>query len=259
MFFVLSKILDFLLQPICWLILLLTYSIFKINVKRLKKLLCLVLFLLIVLSNGFFTNLFFNMWEIPYKKQIDTKYTYGIVLTGGIMLSSGVEDPDIHFGDQSDRLIQAYLLFKKGIIEKIIISGGNVSIPGSLVKDVGRESDKSKEFLKIAGVPDSCIIVEGLSRNTFENAKNSANLIRKYVSKSDKILLITSSYHMRRASACFTKQGVAHDVFPAYKKGKDASTGILENFIPNEEKFFLNAELIHEIAGYCIYKLMGYC
>ena len=259
MFFVLSKILDFVFQPICWIFFLLGVSIIKLKSKSLKRLLGFALFILIILTNGFLTNLFYNSWEIPYQSTIEKKFKYGVVLTGGIMQASGVAQSDIHFGKQSDRLLQAYLMYKKGVIQKIIISGGSVSIKGALIRDEGRESLKSKEFLMIAGVPDSCVIVEGASRNTFENAKFTGELLNQLGEKSLPILLFTSSYHMKRSSACFHKQGIIHEVFPTTKIGKDASRGILNDWLPNEEYLFFNAELIHEIAGYFIYKFVGYC
>jgi len=258
MFFVLSKILDFFLQPISWIIFINIILLSLKSRKIIKQLLLLHLLIVLVLSNGLFTNFFYNCWEKPYKTKLDKSYPAGVVLTGGIIQSNGKESESIHFGPHADRLMQAAILYKKGLIQKIIISGGNVSIKGSLIKDHTNESVKSANYLKIIGIPDSVIYIESKSRNTFENALYSKKFMDSLGIK-DRIVLITAADHMKRASACFTKQGILHVIFPAIKIGKDASTGILSDFVPEERNLYQNQLLIREIVGYYIYKLMGYC
>lgn len=259
MFFVLSKILDFVFQPICWIFFLLIIIYIKSSTKYVKRICGFVIFILFLLCNGYYTNFIFGLWEIPYKENHTETYPIGVVLTGGNIQSSGEPSESIHVDSHSDRLMQSLILFKKGIIKKILISGGNVSIKGNLVKDYSQEAEKCATFLKIAGVPDTCIYVESKSKNTHENAQFTAEYLNKLGLGKAKILLITSSYHMRRSSACFTKAGVSHEIHPAIKIGKDASLGILNDLLPNEKHLFHNSELFHEIAGYIIYKIVGYC
>lgn len=259
MFFVLSKILDFVFQPICWIFLLLFIIYFKSSTKILKRICGFVILFLFILSNGYLSNFLYNLWESPYQENHSDTYPIGIVLTGGNIQSSGEQSSSIHVGEHSDRLMQSLILFKKGIIKKILISGGNVSIKGNLIRDFSQEAEKCASFLKIAGVPDTCIYVEAKSRNTYENAVFSGQYLKKLGLDKTKVLLITSSYHMRRSSDCFTKQGIYHDIHPAIKIGKDASKGILIDLIPNEEHLYHNSDLFHEIAGYLIYKIVGYC
>ena len=259
MFFVLSKILDLFLQPICWIIVLLIVSYFTKSKKVRKISFSINIFLILLLTNGKFTNFFYNSWEIQYPPKNNQTYQLGVVLTGGIIQSNFSHDSTIHFASQSDRLMQAIILYKQGIIKKIIISGGNVSIAGNLINDFTRESYKSEQFLKMVGIPDSCIIIENKSRNTRENALFSKRMLTNLKLENKKIALITSAYHMKRSAACFTKVSITFDMFPAIKQGKDTSMGILSDFVPDELNLYLNASLIHEIVGYYIYKLMGYC
>ncbi|RVU26799.1 YdcF family protein [Sandaracinomonas limnophila] len=259
MFFVLSKILDLFLLPIFWIIISIVILKFVKSEKIRKCIIWGQLFFLLILSNGRFTHWVYNLWEPPYQPFPNQKYSYGVVLTGGIISDLGKNSNLIHFSSHSDRLMQAVILYKRGIIEHILISGGNVSIQGGLIKDNTKETEKSIEFLRLIGIPDSSIIMENQSRNTHENAEFTKRKLTELNAQQEKILLITSAFHMKRSSACFTKAGVAHDVFPAIKAGKDTNAGILNDFIPDEENLYKNSQLIHEIVGYVVYKLMDYC
>lgn len=259
MFFVLSKILDLFLQPIYW-ILLLVGAALLFKQKNIKKYSLIgSLFCLIIFTNGKFTNLFYNCWETPYPSSTKQSYSVGIVLTGGIIQFASKKDSSIHFGPHADRLMHAIILYKKGLIKKILITGGNVSIAGNLLNDSTNESFKAAQYLKLVGIPDSSIIIESKARNTHENAIYSKELLIQLNLQNEKVALITSSDHMKRSAACFKKVGISFDMYPAVKIGKDTSTGILNDFIPDEKNLYLNASLIREIAGYYIYKLMGYC
>jgi uncharacterized SAM-binding protein YcdF (DUF218 family) len=259
MFFVLSKILDFFLQPICWIIILLIISFIFSSTKLKRSLIGCSLLIILILSNGIFTNLFYNQWEVPYPKENNQKYEIGIVLTGGIIQSSQPKGYLVHLGPHADRLFQAAQLYKKGTIKKIMITGGNVSIAGNLIKDSTNETLKSAQLLRTIGIPDSSIILELKARNTHENAVYSKELLIQLHATASKIALITSADHMKRSAACFTKVGIQFDVFPAVKIGKDAFSGILNDFVPDERNIYINALLLREIAGYYIYKIMGYC
>ena len=92
-------------------------------------------------------------------------------------------------GETRDRTKQALELFKLGYAKKIIVSG--------------REDDKTRITLGLleSGIPVDKIIIENSSRSTFENAKNTSKLLKKLQISS--IILVTSWYHSRRATAVF--------------------------------------------------------
>lgn len=81
---------------------------------------------------------------------------------------------------------------------KIIVSGGqggNEPIP---------EADGMREYLIAAGVEPDRILAENTSRNTYENLKNSAELIDK---ENDRVVIITNSFHVFRAEKLAAGQG----------------------------------------------------
>jgi uncharacterized SAM-binding protein YcdF (DUF218 family) len=64
------------------------------------------------------------------------------------------------------------------------------------------------------GFEASRIILERRSRNTYENAPYSAQLISS--GSKDHWLLVTSAYHMPRAIGCFRKAGLRVEPWPVY-------------------------------------------
>ncbi|MHA8050008.1 YdcF family protein [Aquirufa sp. ROCK-SH2] len=258
MFFSLSKIIDFLLLPICWILFFLIFAYFQKDLKKVKIGILSTLFLLILFTNGFFTNLLYSNWELEKPKNLPKGvYIWGIVLGGGIIRNTGQITEDYTFAESSDRLMQTILLHKKGIIKKILITGGNTTI-GVLMKDMAKESYQSKQFMIQMGVPSKDIFIEEFAKNTFENAVNSKLALRKYI-KSDSMLVITSAYHSRRAKACFEKQGFRFSIYPVDQLRKDGNTGLLHQIVPEEKNLYLCSKIIREITGFIIYKIMGYC
>ncbi len=257
MFFTLSKIIDFILLPITWLIALSLINLFakSKNTKRLAGLSALVILLLG--SNAFFVNKLISVYEMPQisLKQTD-HYPLAIVLGGG-MIRPLQEDPHrINLAESSDRCMQAALLYKSGKIDRILITGGNTSI-GSLKIDDSNETELVKRLLLQLGIPQDRIITETKAKNTRENAINSKRLLDSMRIKGP-VLLITSAYHMRRADACFKKLNVPVIPYAVDNKKKDTQQGILEILMPSEKELNKLAILIREMSGYIIYKVMGY-
>ena len=117
MFFILSKILSFLIKPTFWILLLIISSIiFK---SKRKRLLYISLFVFWFFGNGYIVDVAYRMWEgdAISVSELKKPYSYGIVLGG----FSGYDDKKdrIEFNDCGDRLFHAIQLYKKGIIKLI--------------------------------------------------------------------------------------------------------------------------------------------
>jgi uncharacterized SAM-binding protein YcdF (DUF218 family) len=145
MFFTLSKIIDFILLPISWILISLVVGIWRKN----TKLLLLTLGMLLLFTNGFFVNQIYRFYELPQTK-LTSKYTYGVVLGGGIIKSPQENPERINVGETADRMLQPILLYKAGIIQKIIITGGDTSIKG-LRKDDIHETAQVAKFMRAMG------------------------------------------------------------------------------------------------------------
>lgn len=207
------------------------------------------LILIIFFSNGFIFEEIMRCWEIqPIHDKNIKSYDAGIVL-GGI-ISYEDELDRIQFYRSSDRLFQAVNLYKKGKIKKIIFAGGS----GSLTLTGLKEAPLVTKYLSELGIPTEDILYESQSRNTHENAK----YIKGIIKENEKYLLITSAYHMRRSLACFDKAGIK--TFPYSTDQYSGSRRFYFDhlFIPDIQFMYEWDVLIHEIVGYCVYKVMGY-
>jgi len=196
MTFILSKILLFLIMPLVWVIVLLVFAVLSKNKINRKRCLISGIIILLLFSNGFLSGKIYNAYEARYPSP--KKYDIGILLGG----FSGVNERNsqIAFGFTNDRLLQTIALYKKGVINKILITGGSANLIDKEIK----EADLVKDYLKVIGIPDSAVIIENQSRNTLENAKFSKQIINQ-LDPNAKILVITSAWHVPRARINFKK------------------------------------------------------
>lgn len=251
MFFYLSKIMMFLLTPIVWLIILLfTFLLVKKRKKLKKTALILFLSVFFITTNSFIVDEAFRAWE--YKavpdSQLDSIYEYGVVLGGVTWYDSKLDRLGIV--RSYDRVIQAVELYKKGRIKKIFLSGGS----GSIIDSEFKESLIVKEHLVRIGIPDSVIEYEFFSRNTHENASETL----KRVGSKNKVLLITSAFHMKRAVGCFKKAGLEVTPYAVDRYSGPRKYVFDHMFIPNVDAISNWTLIIHEMTGYVIYSIMGY-
>jgi uncharacterized SAM-binding protein YcdF (DUF218 family) len=251
-FHFISKIFGFLTLPISWIFIVLLFAAFDKNAKRKQRLVLAALLLFFVLGNSFLVNKLMGLWETP---PIDNKtmphYKFGIVLGGISYYDSQLKR--LHFQRSSDRIFQALDLYHQHKIDKIFISGG----AGYISKPYETEAVFIREYLLKIGVPDSAIVIESKSKNTIENALYTRQKLHelKQFSATQKYLLITSGYHMKRAMACFKKQGFNVDAYSVDGASGEQKMQPDELLIPNFSAFQNWDVLIHEWIGYASYKI----
>lgn len=242
-------------MPLSWIIIILAGS-FLVKPERLKSILRRIGFaLLLFFTNPLIVNGLLYWWEvkpIPYQ-QINRTYHYGVVLTGIADLER-IPDDRIHFNASVDRINHTIELYKKGLIEEILISGGS----GSLLKQELKEAPKLKEYAIASGVPADKISIEGDSRNTHENAVNTVQFLKEKNLEKDTFLLITSAFHMRRASASFDKEAASFVPFTTGYISRPLDYTPDELFIPSLDALSLWHLLIREWFGMAAYKISGY-
>ena len=254
MFFFLSKILAFIIAPYTWIFCGLLYLLKKAWNTPFKKWILGLTVFMYVISNSFLMDEVVRAWEYCdddiYLK--DTKYDIAIVLGGMGRIDERQKRFD--FGFSGDRLFQTLELYHKKRVGKILITGGS----GSISKPNQREAAYIKKYLTAIAIPDSAIIIENNSKNTYENAVFTKQILDSMQFKGS-ILLVTSSFHMRRAIAIFNKAGYKN--ITPYITNKFTGKRKFEFdycFIPNIEAIFSLNLILHEMAGYITYKLKGY-
>lgn len=254
MFFILSKILHLFLMPIIWIVMLLLLAIFLKSAKKKKFYLLTGVGLLLFFSNPFLSNEAWRTWEVaPIPMQLVEDYDAAIILTG--VTAYREETPDrIHTHKGSDRFLHPLHLYRMGKIKKFVIAGGHSKVLGNAIP----ESEQIEKILLMAGVPEEDIHTEGNSRNTRENALNTAALVKKHP-EWKRLLLVTSAFHMRRSMACFHKAGLQPTAFSADFYATERRFTPDETVIPSIKAFDTWHLLIHEVVGYLTYKVLGYC
>lgn len=246
MFFILSKVLLILIQPICWIVYLLIASAIVKKPKTKKRLFFTALGLLYFFSNGFILNTFSHWWDVMSVPPGTTKYSCAIVLGG---FTSVDADGNGYFNGAANRHIAAVNLLQSGKVNKLLISGGS----GLLLKgNQFKEADFVVSQLRLLKIPDSAILTENRSRNTWENAEFSKNVLA--VNKiHGPYLLVTSAFHMRRALYTFKKIGLDVVPYTSDYHGRYNSIVPLQMIIPDAETLAQWGYYTKEIAGYITY------
>ena len=237
-----------------WVFVLFVIALLAKDKLRKKKVVTGAILILYIFSNSFIVDEFMRAWELttPDLKPIQ-KYKYAIVLGGMIWYDARQDKPQ--FMRSSDRLFQSLPLLGNKQIEKLIITGGS----GSINHPEEKEAVILKDYLLRCGYADSTIIVEKESRNTRENA-----LFTKHVMDSlhikDSVLFITSAFHLRRAVACFNKVGIKNIIlYPTDRYSGPRKFDFDHLFIPSPDALEESSLLLHEITGWIVYKIKGYC
>lgn len=217
----------------------------------LKRLLFkMIVIIAVVFTNPFIYRSMVKLWQ-PQPSNVPALKTYeaGIVLGG----MSGYDKYNRgFFGNNADRFIQTANLYHRGIIKKIIISGGT----GTLSQTEPPESYFLRTSFLDNGVKDSDIIVESRSRNTFENGVFSKRIIDS-LHLAPPFILITSALHMKRSVAVFKKTGYVFLPLPCDYKVTDTKQDVEDYIVPNISLLNEWSYFIKEVIGLCVYQFTG--
>ncbi len=115
-----------------------------------------------------------------------------LIVLGGSMLDNGMIGGSTYW-----RGVHAVLCYRQARCGQVVLSGGPASGESPALA--------LRQFVLSQGVPEDVIRVENRSRSTRENALCTAALLRDTPGRK---LLLTSEYHMFRASRAFRKAGL---------------------------------------------------
>ena len=133
----------------------------------------------------------------------------------GIIVLGGSIDPDLSVAHQTpivrhaaDRLLAPAELARRYPKARVVFTGGSANV----VSNDAREADWAGTVLENIGIAKDRLIMERNSRNTFENALFTKQLVAP--KPGERWLLVTSAYHMPRSMGIFRKAGFDVEAYP---------------------------------------------
>ena len=256
MFFVLSKLLSFFLQPLN-VILLLTFLCFITTItlknSRLpRRLLSWVMLLWLVLGYIPLPALLLQQLESVHPAvEPDYRQFVGVLVMGGAT-SDGVvakARDQVTLSDEAERMTEAVKAFRQNPQLKVLFSGFTSDIFHN-----GWSADViAEKFFLEQGVPADQLLLERRAKNTFENALYSKPFLE---AAPGQWALITSASHMKRSVMIFERVGLAERLLPVpvdYLSGGPMDWSEFNLRKGNQ----LWTNYIHEWVGTLVYQLTG--
>ncbi|KQZ96532.1 hypothetical protein ASD64_17110 [Mesorhizobium sp. Root157] len=254
MFFYLSKTFWAFAQPLNFAIVLLLAALVAalFGRKRLSVTGSALAFLVLALSAWTSAGaLLLNPLEERYPRPPPPDTVNGIVVLGGgfegaINLARGGYD----LNRAGDRFVEAAVLARRYPSAKIVVSGGL----GSMLLDGEEDATTAARLLTALGVAPDRLILEGKSRDTYENALFARELVAPKAGET--WLLVTSAFHMPRSMALFAKVGFTVVPWPVdYRTSGREGVGL---FTDNTADSLQNTTMaIREWIGLVAYWLSG--
>ncbi len=188
-----------------------------------------------------------------------------MVLLGGGTEPQEYPRPTVEL--DNSRVIYAAYLYKQGVSKYILLSGGTIDFLGGS----GSPAAEMQTLLELMGVPAEALWLEDTSRNTYENAVNSRQMIEARVlaagEQKQRIVLVTSAMHMPRSVALYQHQGF--QVIPAptdYTVTQLSWNQLWEfnlttqifNLMPTASNLATTTNAIKEYLGILVYWLRGW-
>ena len=220
MYVYLSKILPLFVMPVSVVLLLIVLALLMTRtgwLKTAKGLLAAAVVLLWASATPFVAESLYRALEADYppKPLADIPAGDCIVVLGGVVGPAVWPRVEVELNEGVDRVYKAAQLVRAGRGDMVIVSAGNQPWSASQ----WTEADLIRDLLVEWGVSKEAVFLEGSSRNTWENAVYSKNLIDSIHCGS--VLLVTSAAHgracdgrrwIRRGEAAARCPGTRHDV-----------------------------------------------
>ena len=187
--------------------------------------------------------------QYPPPPQDPTRRYEAIVVLGGGILPEGGPRLVTELGSSTlRRTLCGAALIQQGLAPLVVLSGGNAEPFTSIPP----ESGEMKKLALHVGVPENAIVIESVSRNTYESAKEVKQLLGPRI----RILLVTSAIHVPRAMRLYEKQGFQPTPFPCgYTAGATGWDTLM--FVPSVGALDRSGQAINEFVGIAVYRLAG--
>ncbi len=139
----------------------------------------------------------------------DAPPPYGIIVLGGAIKGAESDARGQAVFDEGERVVEAAILARRYPEARIVFTGGAGSLTGA---GGNHEAEQARALLVALGVDPARLTLEDQSRNTDENARFTAGLVRP--KPGQRWWLVTSAFHMPRSMGLFEKAGFDVVAYP---------------------------------------------
>ena len=168
-----------------------------------------------------------------------------VVLSGMVRTIKNNDEIHYEFTEAVDRILAGVRLVKSGKANRMILTRGQ--LPWSLGDP---EGEFLSEFANMNGIDAAKITLTRVVQNTDDEAKAIAELI----TSNEKLILITSAFHMPRARMVFENQNIFVTEFAVDFRTRWSKLDILD-FLPQAKAFKNSSLFIREMIGRAYYSL----
>ena len=241
----LHKILPFFLSPLGVSLSLLILFFFY----RKKLFVFLSLIILLISSNPLVANYLTMRLEEPYYPipvQNIKKHDFVVVLSGMIHQVGNKNFKKYEWGDP-DRFFAGIELIKNKKASNLIFTAGQLPWTENWKPEGYILKDKAVNM----GIPEENIFVTDKVKNTYEESV----AVLKLIPKNTSIILVTSTFHMKRSKYLFEKQGFNITPFPVDFKISSSNFTFLD-LIPSVSSLQKTSTFIRENIGRIYYKII---
>lgn len=263
MFIFLSKLLPLFVYPLGLATILLVLAILTSRSRKtsLKFIIAATLILWLSSTTGF-SSLLARSLEWRYLPPEDIPAADVIVLLGGGTEPEVYPRSTVEINGAGDRVLYAAELYQAGKAPRILLSGGEIAW---LNDGSTTPAEDMASILTGVGIPESALLIESESKNTYENAVKAWEMLENM--EIDRILLVTSAMHMPRSVALFEKQGFEVVPLPVdfsvteNESAEDQKGSLITkilDIVPSASSLALTTNALKEYLGMLIYTLQGW-
>lgn len=255
MFFYLSKIFWFFLQPInlIGMLILAGIALAAFGWRRLGLAASSLAFLVLALGAWTTTG---ALLLHPLEDHFSRPQTPPADVAGIIVLGGGFEGGinlvrgGYELNASGDRFVEAAVLARRYPQARIVVTGGT----GTLMLEGEGDGATAPRLLMALGVEEDRLVLENESRNTFENAVFTRRLVEPQPGET--WLLVTSAFHMPRSVGLFRKAGFEVLPWPAdYRTAGNETIGPAQDNVADSMQNL--AMGLREWIGLIAYRLTG--
>ena len=260
-FFILSKVVQFCIEPLNWVMIFIVLGLLFLSLRKphlSKRFLVFALLDLLIVGWLPASEVFLRALEDSVPKieigKLSKENFGGIIILGGAIEGGeiAIDRGEISIYSSAERVTKAFELIRKYPDLPFIFSG----FSGRIAPKGVSEADAFKQLIQEQGLADRAGYYENQSRNTYENVVFIKPMIAEIEKgKPEKPwLLITSASHMYRSVKIFQKQSMEVIPLPVDYQTANSLQWTAFDLVEGAQNW---NRLVHEIIGLFAYWVTG--